>query len=125
MKKVIETTRELTKKEKIVVEKSSMDRISEIIATHGRCTIVNPTLALILEIDKNDGGSFRMCVIFGKCMETDAIGWYQISGDGAAAGNIMEDVREMSGEDEPYAIRIELKDSKKEKGRKYYSVSII
>lgn len=121
---VKKASRELTKKEQLVVSRSQFEKISEIIKQYKTCTISNPELSALLECDKKDGGTFTQYVINGVCQETGFYGWYS-TGSESAGENILELMEEMAGEETDYAIRIEYRQSRNDPSRHYYNAYII
>lgn len=129
---VKETTRELSKKDKLVLDNSNFTKVSEIIKNYGTCTIENPDIAVHAAFPKKEGGSFDLYVIHGVCSELTAAmgnggiyeGWYQIGAE-TAGEQIMTLVREMTGEPDPYMLRIDLRRSKQDPSRSFYNVDII
>jgi hypothetical protein len=129
---VKDTTRELSKKDKLVLDNSNFIKVSEIIKAHGTCTIENPDIAVHAAFPKKEGGSFDLYVMHGTCIELSAAlgtgeryeGWYQIGAE-TAGEQIMTLVREMTGEEEPYMLRIDLRRSKQDPSRSFYNVDII
>ena len=121
---VKDTTRELSKKDKLVLDNSNFIKVSEIIKSHGTCTIENPDIAVHAAFPKKEGGSFDLYVMHGVCTELGIEGWYQIGAENAGE-QIMTLIREMTGEPEPYMLRIDLRRSKPDPSRTYYNVDII
>lgn len=121
---VKKATRELTKKEQLVISRSQFEKIAEIIKEHKTCTIDAPELVILLECEKKDGGTFDQYVICGRCEETGFFGWYA-TGSASAGENMIELMREMEGEGNDYKIRIEYRQSRNDLSRKYYNAYII
>lgn len=121
---VKEATRALSKKDKLVLENSNFTKISEIVKQAGSCTIENPDIAVHATFPKKDGGSFDLYVIHGICSELGQEGWFQIGSD-MAGDRIMTFVREMTGEEDPYSLRIETRRSRNDPSRTYYNVDMI
>jgi len=121
---VKDTTRELSKKDKLVLDNSNFTKVSEVIKAHGTCTIENPDIAVHAAFPKKEGGSFDLYVLHGVCTELGLEGWYQIGAE-TAGEQIMTLVREMTGEEEPYMLRIDLRRSKQDPSRSFYNVDII
>ena len=121
--KVKKASRELTKKEQIVITRSQFEKVNDIIKQYKTCTIDAPELAVLLECDKKDGGTFDQYVICGRCEETGFYGWYA-TGSPSAGENMLELLREMNGESD-YKIRIEYRQSRNDPSRHYYNAYII
>ena len=121
---VKDTTRELSKKDKLVLDNSNFIKVSEVIKAHGTCTVENPDIAVHAAFPKKEGGSFDLYVMHGVCTELGLEGWYQIGAE-TAGEQIMTLVREMTGEPDPYMLRIDLRRSKQDPSRSFYNVDII
>ena len=119
------STKQLSKKEELVLQRSNFEKISDLIKKHNRCTIKNPTMAALITCSKKDGGTFDQYVIHGYCDEEGREGWFS-TGSASAGENAIELINTMNSEEpEEYALRIEYRQSKQDSSRHYYNCYII